>query len=171
MFELADEEFRAIKDKRARNAEESAAKIQNGEYADVEVTSSSLQQYITKVQLREQFEPFAKELEWELIPFCHDTVDEDFADLTGICELVGVHSIDKFHELAGELANGDRYKNLLNRLGNDWCVSPLFVIQLLVLLERGSKVSLDALISRANWDEPSAETVLEIAKVVEGERG
>ena len=91
---------------------------------------------------------------------------EDYSDLRAICELVKIGTIREFDTVVNELSDvGRAYLDMLAAASPEpWSVSPLFVLQMLVLVHRGAHVDLETMLDHADWDCETASTVLEVAR-------
>jgi ppGpp synthetase/RelA/SpoT-type nucleotidyltranferase len=165
IFELADEEFLALRRAHESLSSEIESKIAQ-DALDIEISPESLAHYVDHTGLDGRFVPTVESLGWDVIPFCHGNRMEDYSDLRTICEMTGIDSVRKFEMQFSALeSKGDSYLRRLAEESRDpWTVSPLFILELLLLMHRGENLTDQQLVERLDWDPYSAEVVLSIAK-------
>lgn len=168
IFELADEEFLALRRAHESVSSEIESKIAQ-DALDIEISPESLARYVDHTGLDGRYVSTVESLGWDVIPFCHGNRMEDYSDLRIICEMTGIESIRQFEMEFREIENdADTYLRRLAQESRDpWTVSPLFILELLVLMHRGSALTWEQLAERLDWDPYSADVVLSIAKSAE----
>jgi ppGpp synthetase/RelA/SpoT-type nucleotidyltranferase len=167
LFELADEQFCDL-----RNARESLSvryneRIRNGHY-EIEITPDNLSSYIDSTGADAVYQGFAQQIGWTVVPFCHNNRYDDYEDLAGICDLVGIKTIQEFHKFLEEMKENQKGIYCLKKLEaaspGGWSASPLFIVQLILLASRGADVDYGQMKERVNWDGLTAQTALEVAR-------
>lgn len=133
---------------------------------DIEITPESLASYVDHNGADGQFSEFIDDLGWSLVAYCHGNRMEDYSDLRAICELVKIETISEFDSVMKELDEvGESYLKMLSTASpGPWSVSPLFLLQLLILVHRGSHVDLETMLKCANWSQETASIVLGVAR-------
>ena len=165
LLELADEEFMALRDIHDQIVELQMSQLQRGDNI-VELTQEAIAQYIETTDYHDRYSRYAEAHQCQLVDFCHTSVMEDYADLRTIAELVGINSLGELkHVLKQTSDNADYYLSSLFADG-EWIVSPVFILEMLVLIERGSNLTIEELQYALKWDEYTAGSVLSVAKSV-----
>jgi ppGpp synthetase/RelA/SpoT-type nucleotidyltranferase len=165
LLELADEEFMDLRDFHDQIVESQINQLQQGNNI-VELTQEAIAQYIETTDYRDRYSRYAEEHQCQLVEFCHTSVMEDYADLRTIAELVGINSLKELEQVLKQASNNaDHYLPSLFA-GGEWIVSPIFILEMLVLIERGSNLTIEELQYALKWDEYTAESVLSVAKSV-----
>lgn len=167
LFELADEQFCELRGDREALTARNDQRIRSGNF-DIEVTPENLSSYIDNTGADATYHTFAQDIGWSVVPFCHNSRHDDYVDLAGICDLVGIETLAEFHEFIEEMQQDQAGTQCLTELEDaspdGWSASPLFIVQLILLVSRGAHVDYGTLMKRVDWDGPTAETVLEVAR-------
>jgi len=166
LLELADEEFMALRDAHGQVVELQVSQLrQDTEIA--ELTKEAIARYIETTDYVDRYARYAEEHQCQLVEFCHTEIMEDYADLRTIAELVGIDSIEELTDVLEQAPNiGVPYLSRLFADG-EWTVSPVFVLELLLLIARGSNLTVVELQRTLEWDEYTAESVLSAARLAE----
>ncbi len=167
LFELADEQFCELRDERENLSVRYDERIRKGHF-DIEVTPDNLSSYIDSTGADAIYQSFAQQIGWTVVPFCHNSRYDDYEDLAGICDLVGIKTIQEFHNFLEEMKENQKGIRCLQKLEaaspGGWSASPLFIVQLILLASRGAGVDYGHMKERVNWDGLTAQTALEVAR-------
>lgn len=167
LFELADEQFCELRSEREDLSVRYDERIRNGHF-EIEITPDNLATYINSTGADIAYQSFAQEIGWTVVPFCHNSRYDDFEDLAGICDLVGIKTIQEFHCFLEDMKQNQKgiicLKELEAASPGGWSASPLFIVQLILLARLGARVDYNQMKERVNWDGPTAETALEVAR-------
>ncbi len=167
LFEIADEEFCSVRKSRDKIIASQLESIEHNNLA-VEITPDTLAHYVDRSGADSRFQTIAEQVGWTIVPFCHESRHEDYQDLTGICDLVGITTLEEFKAFLDERETGELAPRVVSALdhasGGGWSVSPLFVLQVVLLVLRGKQVGLDDLKAKADWEEHAALTVLTLSR-------
>ena len=154
LLELADEEFMTLRDAHLQQESDIA-----------EPTKEVIARYIETTDYVDRYSRYAEAHQCQLVDFCHTDIMEDYADLRTIAELVGINSIEELADVLEQASkNADRHLSKLFTDG-EWIVSPVFVLELLVLIERGGNLTVEELQRTLEWDEYTAGSVLSAARL------
>ena len=130
-----------------------------------ELTKEAIARYIETTDHLDHYGRYAETHQCQLVDFCHTDIMEHYADLRTTAELVGIDSIEELADVLEQASNNaDRHLSKLFADG-EWTVSPVFVLELLVLIERGSNLTVEELERTLGWDEYTADSALSAASL------
>lgn len=169
LLELADEEFIALRDAHDQMVELQLSQLRL-EREIAELTKEVIARYIETTDYLDRYGRYAETHQCQLVDFCHTDIMEDYADLRTIAELVGIDSIEELTDVLEQASNNaDRHLSKLFADG-EWTVSPVFVLELLLLIERGSNLTVEELQRTLEWDEHTAKSVLSAASLAASQK-
>jgi len=171
LFELADEQFCELRSEREDLSVRYDERIRKGNF-EIEITPDNLSSYIDSAGADGVYQSYAQQIGWTVVPFCHNSRYDDYEDLAGICDLVGITTIQEFHNFLEDMKEGQAGIHCLAALEDaspgGWSASPLFIVQLILVASRGANIDPHKMMDRVEWDEFTAETALEIARKLAG---
>lgn len=167
LFELADEQFVELRIEQEQINSASEESIDDDDY-DVEITPDTLASYVDHSGIDGECQTLASSFAAEVIPFCQSSRSTDYSDLAEVCKICGLTTIAEFDGFIRAMIDSGIGIRNLQALGekspSGWTVSPLFVMQLLILLDRGGNLESGDFAGHTGSDPESLEVVLEVAR-------
>ncbi|WP_176484638.1 GTP pyrophosphokinase [Sphingomonas spermidinifaciens] len=159
LFELADEEFVAIRDAKVSLTTAAVNAVTSGEKS-IPITLETIKAFVQNNDYLEEIVEEAKSSGFEILEF--DPDDVTYPEMIDISNKLGLQTISEIESIIkGD--NTSLFASIIDKFGTRWSVSPDYLIFFILLREISSRYSIEEL-GEFGWGRERAKIILSGAK-------